>query len=181
ETYRVEAERAAAFAARLDSYERRLGRLRISDEWLAMFPDKSKLMGRTIGYGLVAVLGLPFAIYGWIHRLLPFSVVRWAVRRFPKPDTRKAQTSTTAIAAGVIAFGGFYAAYVFIVHRLFGCPVSLWYALSLPPASLLAHYYVRQIRRLAASVRNTIILLEAPLAANRLATIRKQLIAEIEA
>jgi hypothetical protein len=85
------------------------------------------------------------------------------------------------ITAGMVAFGCFYGAYVFVVHRLFGWPVSLWYALSLPPASLLAHYYVRQIRQLAASVRHTIILLEAPMAANRLGATRNQLVAEIEA
>ncbi|HTL54912.1 MAG TPA: lysophospholipid acyltransferase family protein [Candidatus Limnocylindrales bacterium] len=180
ETYRAEPQRAATFAARLDSYERRLARLRISDEWLAMFPDKSKLVGRTFCRALLAVLGLPIAVYGWVHRLLPFAVVRWAAHRFPNPDTRKAQTSTTVITAGIVAFGCFYGAYVFVVHRLFGWPVSLWYALSLPPSSLLAHYYVRQIRQLAASVRNTIILLEAPMAANRLVATRNQLVAEIE-
>src|SRR5262249_43250846 len=49
ETYRVEPERAAAFAARLDSYERRLARLRISDEWLAKVKGKNKLIGPRVG------------------------------------------------------------------------------------------------------------------------------------
>ena len=146
-----------------------------------MFPDKTKLMNRTFGRALLTLLGLPVAIYGWLHRLLPFFVVRWAVHRFPKAGTRKAQTSTTAIAAGIVAFGLTYTSYVFIFHRLFGWPASLWYALSLPPASLLAHYYTRQIRQLAASIRNSFIFLEAPLVASRLVATRNQLIAEIDA
>jgi 1-acyl-sn-glycerol-3-phosphate acyltransferase len=181
EVHRTQPGRAAGFAARLDLYERRLARLRISDEWLAMFPEKGKLMGRTLGWALLALIGAPIAVYGWLHRLLPFAVVRWAVHRFPQPGTRKAQASTTAIAAGIVAFSIFYSAYVLIVHRLFGWPWSLWYALSLPPASLLAHYYLREIRKLAASVRNTVIFLRAPLAASRLVAMRNDLVAEIEA
>jgi len=181
QVYQAQPERAAVFAARLDSYERRLAQLKISDDWLANFPEKGKLMRQTIAWALVALIGLPVAIYGWLHRLLPFAVVSWAVHRFPQAATRKAQTSTTAITAGIVAFGGFYAAYVFVFNHFFGWPWSLWYALSLPPASLLAHYYLRQVRYLAANVRNALILLQAPLAAKRLIAMRNNLIAEIEA
>jgi 1-acyl-sn-glycerol-3-phosphate acyltransferase len=181
EVYRTEPERAAAFAARLDSYERRLARLRISDDWLAMFPERGKLRWRMLGGALLALIGAPIAVYGWLHRLLAFAVVRWAVHRFPQAGTRKAQVSTTAITAGIVAFGFFYSAYVFVFHRLFGWPWSLWYALSLPLASLLAHYYLRQISTLAASVRNTVILLRAPMAARGLVAMRNDLVAKIDA
>src|SRR5262249_59783471 len=81
QVYQTQPQRAAAFAARLDLYERRLARLMISDEWVANFPDKSKLIRQTLGWALLAILGLPVAIYGWLHRLLPFTVVSWAVGR----------------------------------------------------------------------------------------------------
>jgi hypothetical protein len=45
----------------------------------------------------------------------------------------------------------------------------------------LAHYYLRQVRYLAGSVRNALILLQVPLATKRLITMRNDLIAEIEA
>jgi glycerol-3-phosphate O-acyltransferase/dihydroxyacetone phosphate acyltransferase len=180
QVYQIQPGRAAAFAARLDSYERRLAQFKISDDWLADFPEKGKWMRQTTGWALVALIGLPVAIYGWLHRLLPFAVVGWAVYRFPQAATRKAQTSTTAITAGIVAFGAFYAAYVLVFTHFFGWPWSLWYALSLPPASLLAHYYWRQVRYLARSVRTALILLQAPLAAKRLIAMRNNLITEIE-
>jgi hypothetical protein len=68
EVYRAEPERAAAFAARLAVYERWLARLRIPDEYLALFPDKRRLAGRSVAWAALAVLGSPIALYGWLHR-----------------------------------------------------------------------------------------------------------------
>jgi glycerol-3-phosphate O-acyltransferase / dihydroxyacetone phosphate acyltransferase len=179
--YATEPGRAAAFAAKLDAYERRLRRLRISDEYLAMFPDKGRLLRRSIGGAALAVLGAPVALYGWVHRLIPYAVVKRAVRGFTQRGKRKAQTSAVAILAGVSAFGAFYGLCVAGVHAWLGWPASLWYALSLPVASLVAHYYLRELRRLGASLRNTFVLLRAPMAARRLLAVRADLVAEIEA
>ncbi len=179
--YGTEPERAAAFAAKLDAYEGWLKRLKISDEYLTRFPEKTNLLAQSLGWAAMALLGAPIALYGWLHRLIPGAVVEWAVRGFTQPGKRKAQTSTAAIAAGVIAFGVFYGLCVGVVHIWFGWPASLWYALSLPLASLIAYYYVRELRRLVASVRNTVVLLRAPIATRRLLAMRGELIAEIEA
>jgi glycerol-3-phosphate O-acyltransferase/dihydroxyacetone phosphate acyltransferase len=180
QVYRTQPERAAAFAARLDAYESWLRRLRIPDEHLALFPDKRRLVGQSLAWAAVAVLGAPIALYGWLHRMIPYAEVKWAVGRFTEPGKHKAQTSTAAIAAGLIVFGAFYGLCVAVVHAVFGWPVSLWYALSLPVASLIAHYYLRDLRRLAAGVRNTAVLLRAPIAARRLLARRSELVAEIE-
>ena len=178
--YRTQPERAAAFAARLDAYEGWLRRLRISDEYLALFPEKRRLAGQSIAWATLAVFGAPIAFYGWLHRLIPYAVVNSAVGRFTEPGKRKAQASTAAITAGIVAFGIFYGLCIALFHRWFGWPASLWYALSLPAASLIAHYYLRELRRLAASVRNTVVLLRAPTAARRLLALRGKLITEIE-
>lgn len=179
--YQSQPERAAAFAGRLDAYERWLARLKLADEDIVLFPEKPKLVSQSLAWALVALLGLPLAIYGWLHRLLPFMVVRWAVHRFTEPGKHKAQTSTAALAAGLVAFGICYSVYVAVFYRFFGWPASFWYALSLPVTSLLAHYYLRELRRLVAGVRNTVVLVRAPLAAKRLLALRQSLIAEIEA
>ena len=179
--YGTQPERAAAFAAKLDSYEGWLRRLRIADDYLALFPEKQRLVGQTVAWATMALLGAPVALYGWLHRLIPFVVVQWAVRGFTEPGKRKAQTSTAAITAGIVAFGVFYGLCIGAVHSWFGWPASLWYALSLPLASLIAFYYVRGLRRLVASVRNTVVLLRAPMATKRLRALRGELIAEIEA
>jgi len=178
--YKFEPARASAFALKLDRYERWLGRLRISDEHLTLFPEKTRLVGQSALWALLGVLGAPVALYGWVHRAMPYTVVRWAVRRFTEPRRRKAQTATATIEAGIVAFGLWYGIYVLIFHRFFGWPASLWYALSLPPASLLAHYYAREVRKLGAAIRNTVVLMRAPLASKRLLRMREELIAEIE-
>jgi hypothetical protein len=180
QVYRAQPQRAAAFAANLDFYERWLRRLKISDEYLALFPEKRKFLGQSFAWAVMAVFGAPVALYGWLHRLIPYAVIKWAVGGFTQPGKRKAQTSTAAITAGIVTFGVFYGLCIMAVDSWFGWPASLWYALSLPVASLIAHYYLRELRRLVASVRNTIVLLRAPMAAKQLLVLRGKLIAEIE-
>jgi hypothetical protein len=179
--YATEPERAAAFASRLHLYERRLERLRLSDESLALVPRKGVVVVQNVFWSLVAVVGAPVALYGWAHRLIPWLLIRQAAVRLAEPGKRKAQASTAAIVVGVLVFGLFYGACVLGVHWLFGFPVSLWYALSLPVGSLLAHYYWREVRRLAAGLRNLAILLRAPWITRRLLALRNELIREIEA
>jgi hypothetical protein len=179
--YRAQPERAAAFAAKLDFYERRLARLSISDAALDLFPQRKELAMQAAEWAFIAILGAPIALYGWLHRLIPYGLIKWSERKFTMPGRRKAQTSTTAIAAGVVGFGVCYAVYTAVFQWLFGWPASLWYALSLPVAGLLAHYYLRELRRMWASVHTTIVLLRAPFAAKRLLAMRAELIGEIEA
>jgi glycerol-3-phosphate O-acyltransferase/dihydroxyacetone phosphate acyltransferase len=180
QVYRTQPERAAAFAVKLDFYERWLARLKISEDALELFSRKGKLAAEAALWAVIAVIGAPVAFYGWVHRLVPFALVRWSRRKFTLPDRRKAQASTTAIAAGVVGFGVCYGVYIAIVQWLFGWPVSLWYALSLPVTGLLAHYYLRELRRLWAGVRTTVVLMRAPFAAKRLMRMRGELIEEIE-
>jgi len=179
--YRTQPERAAAFAAKLDFYERWLARLKISNEALELFPQRTALAAQTSEWAFIAIVGAPIAIYGWLHRLIPYALIKWAERKFTMPGRRKAQASTTAIAAGVVGFGVCYAVYIALFQWVFGWPASLWYTLSLPVTGLLAHYYLREIRRHWASVHTAIVLLRAPFAARRLLAMRSGLIAEIEA
>jgi len=178
--YRTQPERAAAFAVRLDRYERRLARLRISDEALARAPAGGFLTGRTYGLALLAFLGFPVAVYGWAHRLIPGLLVEWSVARFGETKTRRAAISTARIIAGILAFGFCYGLFIVGCHAWFGLPVSFWYALSLPVASLAAFYYWRAAQQLAAGVRHALILFRAPFVVGRLASMRDALVAEIE-
>jgi 1-acyl-sn-glycerol-3-phosphate acyltransferase len=174
-------ERVAAFAAKLSLYEHSLSRLRLHEENLALFAEKGKLAQRSMGWALLILLGAPVALYGWIHRAIPYAVVKWAAGRFSEPGKRKAQAATSAIVAGTIAFGSFYGLCILLFHTLAGWPASFWYALSLPPASLLAHYYTRELRRLIGVVQSGVLLLRAPFAARRLMAMRAELRSEIEA
>jgi len=180
QVYESQPVRAAEFARKLAHYEGWLKRLRVSDEALAHFPERHKLAGQSVLFGVIALLGAPLAACGWIHRCLPFAVVRFAQGRFIESGKKKAQASTAAIAAGIIAFGFFYSLYVYIVHLCFGWPVSFWYALTLPLASILAHYYLSHLSRLRHAVGNLFIFARAPIASKRLLQTRARLIAEIE-
>ncbi|MGN6644202.1 MAG: 1-acyl-sn-glycerol-3-phosphate acyltransferase, partial [Verrucomicrobiota bacterium] len=179
--FRNQPQRAAAFVTKLNFYERWLVRLKISDETLVLFPNRERLVGQSMFWAVVALLGLPIALYGWVHRFLPHAIILWAVSRFSSPEKRKAQTSTTKILAGVIVYTGGFAVYVAAFHAILGLQASFWYALSLPPATLLAFYYLRELRRFDASLRTCVVLLRAPFAARRLLALRASLIAEIEA
>ncbi len=173
-------ERAAAFVAHLDHYERLLQRLHLSDEVLAALPHKRQRLAQSVGWALMAILAAPIAAYGWLHRWLPVSVIQWVGRRVQKSDPRTTSVSTTVIIAGIVAFILFYGAYVVVFHLFFGWRASLFYALTLPPAGLVAHYYVRELRRFGASLRATWVYLRAPAVTRRLLALRAQMISEIE-
>jgi 1-acyl-sn-glycerol-3-phosphate acyltransferase len=144
------------------------------------FSGHGKSLAKSFGWTVLLVLGAPIALYGWAHRVIPYAVVRWAAQRFTEPAKRKAQASTATIAAGIVAFVLCFGVYILAFHNLFGWPASFWYALSLPMASLLAHYYLSELRRLWRCLRTTVVLLRAPGAARRLLILRQELIAEIE-
>jgi len=172
-------DRAVAFAAKLDLYERWLKRLKIADETLAGFPGH-RWLAITLWRGSLAIAGAPIAAYGWIHRFLPVRIVRYAVT-FTERSKRKAQTPHAKMIGGIVAFLPCYAAYIAVFHHFFGWPASLWYGLSLPVTGQIAHHYLRNLRRLGAALRDTTILLRAPFATKRLLKRRLELIAEIEA
>jgi glycerol-3-phosphate O-acyltransferase/dihydroxyacetone phosphate acyltransferase len=179
--YRTQPERAAAFAVKLNFYERWLARLSISHDALELFPQTTKLAGQAAEWAFIAIVGAPIALFGWVHRLIPFALVKWSARTFTMEGKRKAQASTTALAAGTVGFVVCYAIYIAVFQWVFGWPASLWYGLSLPVTGILAHYYLREVRRLWAAVQTTVVVLRAPLAAKRLLAMRAELIAEIEA
>jgi glycerol-3-phosphate O-acyltransferase / dihydroxyacetone phosphate acyltransferase len=178
--FETQPEAAAGFAARLHAYEHGLARLHVSDEQVAWSQGRGRLISQDLFWAALAILGAPLAVYGWLHRLAPFLVVRWALGRFREPGKRKAQASTALIIAGAVAFGLFYTACVAVFFHWFGWPAVFWYALSLPVASILAHYHVRNLARLAASMRMTLLWARAPRLGRGLLTRRNRLIKEIE-
>jgi glycerol-3-phosphate O-acyltransferase/dihydroxyacetone phosphate acyltransferase len=179
--YETEPERANAFAAKLDAYERLLAQCRLSNENVARLKSKWQVVARTVAGAIIVVVGAPIALYGWIHRLLPYALVKIAARKLAQPGKKKAQASTASILAGLVAFGTCYAVYVLMFHWMFGWPASLWYALSLPPASLLAHYYVRGGRKWLQHLRAVSVLLRAKGLVHRLIEMRAALISDLEA
>jgi len=174
-------ERLAGFVRALNRYERWRDRLRLSDSAVGQFEREGPLAVRNFASATAAVIGFPLAAFGWVHRLPPALLVRWAVSHFTDAPVRKAQTAHASMLAGLVGFGGFYTLYIATVHHWFGWPVSLWYALSLPVTGLAAHYYSREFRRLREQVRMTLLLLRAPSMARRLGRMHEHLLEDIEA
>jgi len=172
-------EVAGAFVRKLDRYERWLRRLKLSEEDLNSLERHG--IWKTLLWGAGALLLLPLAVYGWVHRFLPYALIRWTVAHHTRTPSDETQVTTASILSGAIGFGVFYSLCVAVFFRFFGWSATFWYALSLPVASLAAHYYWRELRRLASSVRATVVMLRAPLAARGLAGMRGGLIAEIDA
>jgi 1-acyl-sn-glycerol-3-phosphate acyltransferase len=179
-TFREHPDRVAAFVRKLDRYERWLQRLHLSDEDVERFTREGTWGWRGVSWAMLAVLGAPVALYGQVHRAVPVALVKWSVNRFASVQQFKARVSTTAILAGIVSFGLFYGALVWACRGLFGWPVAVGYGLSLPVAGLVAHSYVRELRRLATGLRNSALFIRLRLGTPRLLKLRCELIAEIE-
>jgi glycerol-3-phosphate O-acyltransferase/dihydroxyacetone phosphate acyltransferase len=177
---RDQPERFAAFVRKLNHYERWLRRLKLSDETVRRFAAAGSLARSSMVWAFVAVAGFPVALYGWLHRLIPAALVSWVANRFTDAHARKAQAPHVSMLTGLVGFSLCYAVYVWLVHRWFGWPMSLWYAVSLPVAGLIAHYYLRGMIRLCDACRTVAVLFRVPFARRRLLSLRSGLIAEIE-
>jgi glycerol-3-phosphate O-acyltransferase / dihydroxyacetone phosphate acyltransferase len=179
--YETEPDRANAFATRLAAYERALARCHLSNEDVARLKSRRQILARMVAGAVLIILGAPLALYGWIHRLLPYSIIKLAARKLAQPGKKKAQASTASILAGVVAFAFCFALYVLIFDWLLGWPATVWYALSLPPASLLASYYTRAGRKWLHQLRIVLVFLRARGLVRRLLAMRAGLISELEA
>lgn len=174
-------ERAAAFSRSLAHYETTLRRLKLPEEALVSGKDSGPMVWRALAWTFVAVMGAPVALYGWIHRVLPYALVWMVTRKAEKKPKDRTHVSTAVIVAGLIIFGLFYAFYVLLCGHWFGWRLAGVYAVSLPLSGLAAHYYLKHLRRLAASVRAMAILIRAPSAAAKIRTWRDTLVRQIEA
>ncbi len=173
--------RAAEFVHKLDLYERTLRRLHLSEDVLVHFPDRTRLFEQSLGRTALAVLGAPIAVYGWAHRFIPYWLVQQVVKRAAKEPADRTHVATATVLGGIVFFPAFFALCVFLCFELFGFPTAVWYAVSLPIASLVAHYYLKYVQRLGAGVRTLVVLLKGPAVARRLLALRTQLIELIDA
>ncbi len=179
--YAKHPDRVEEFVRRLDHYEGWLKRLHLSDEVLAHFPDRERMAVQSAGWIVFGLVGAPVAFYGWLHRCIPYACLHIIVRRAAKQPADKTHVSSATILGGVVGFTAFYFLCAAVFHSFFGWPATFWYALSLPVSSLVAHYYVRELRRFAASLRAFVVLVRAPAAARRLLAERCALIELIAA
>ena len=170
--------RLSAFVDDLHRYERRLRQFGLSDETIEHL-SRPHAIARNAGATARIAVFAPFAAYGWMHRLIPALLVEWAVRHFTHKDAPKAQTPLAAMLAGFVVFTIFYGLCVLAVWWIGGPKIALAYALSLPVASLIAHYHLRWLRNEAGDLRAVTLLRRLPLAKRVLVQMRQHLIDQL--
>jgi glycerol-3-phosphate O-acyltransferase / dihydroxyacetone phosphate acyltransferase len=177
---RTEPKRVAAFVAELDRYERLLRRLGLSDQSFEHVTAPPSLAQRAL-VASTFVVSAPFALFGWLHHLLPAWLVGWSLQRFTPVEYRKSQTPLTVMVAGPMALVFCYVVYVALAWLGLGARWALVYAVTLPVSGLVAHEYLRALRRYGGRLRTAGILLQVPLARRALVASRRRLIDTIEA
>jgi len=170
-----EPERLAAFVSDLDRYEHWMDRLGLSDRTVDAFSRALRLWPRLITAALLVLIA-PFAIFGWLHHVVPAALVGWSLRRFTPAENRKSQTPITVMIAGALALIVCYTAYIGIVYARFGTWPAIIYAGLLPVSGLVALYWLRALRQFGGRLRSAALLLQRPVARRTLVALRAELI-----
>lgn len=174
-------EHLAAFQHYLHRYERLLKQLHLPESAVEELAAQRNSTSRILGLATLALFLLPLAAVGWLHWWGPKRLVEKISARFLHAGKRKAQTAHSHMLSGLVVYGVFLLAYFALAGRWFGLTVALWYALSLPVAGLIGHYYLQELSRLTSAARTAAVLLRAPLARRRVLRMRARLIRQIEA
>ncbi len=170
----------AAFQAYLHRYERLLQQLHLPESAVEELAAQRNSTARIIGLAALALLLFPVAAVGWLHWWWPKRLVEKISARFYHQGKRKAQTAHSHMLAGLVIYSVFFAGYVSLVNAWLGLPGVVWYALSLPVAGLIGHFYLQEAGRLAAAGRTAAVLLRTPLARKRVLRMRARLMRDIE-
>jgi hypothetical protein len=126
-----------SFAQRLRAHHRKLGRLRL--EPYAVDPG---VPAPGPGHFLLGILLAPVALYGFLNNALPYFLPRLFVRPFAQSPE---MVGTIKLAVGMAAFPLYYLIRGSIAWTLWGWPVGLPYACSLPLSGLFTLYYNERV------------------------------------
>ena len=133
----TEPELVRSFAARLSAHHRKLKRLRIEPDALSR-----QTASLRAGHPLLALLLLPFALYGFVHNVLPYYLPRLFVR--PYQDEPE-MVGTIKIVAGIALFLLHYLVLTAAAYLLIDLYTAFLYAASLPLSGLVTLFYDEQI------------------------------------
>lgn len=126
-----------SFAQRLRAHHRKLGRLRL--EPYAVDPS---VPAPGPGHFLLGILLAPVALYGFLNNALPYFLPRLFVRPFAQSPE---MVGTIKLAVGMAAFPLYYLIRGGIAWTLWGWPVGLPYACTLPLSGLFTLYYNERV------------------------------------
>src|SRR5262249_14507922 len=161
---------------RIQAYHALLVACRLRDEAVQARLSHEPLRGR-VRRGWEAVVGLPLFVYGVIVNGLPYWVPRWIAPRVARKETHYA---TTPFLAAMVAGPLFWGLEAWIVWRLAGVRVGVFFAMSLPLSGLIAYRYLVGAGRMRSRLRFARLRIWHEAQARRLLGEREQIVAELE-
>jgi len=175
--YRHDASRLLSLRDRVNTYKRKLRRLRLSD---MMLRDKGPGMGPVRRFVDLAalVLGFPAATYGIINNFLPYRLAEKIAEKFIDEKTK---ILLALMIGGGAAFTLFYVAQVAAVWVVAGEAWALCYFISLPSTGLFALSYIKFFHKQRERLSLSLFLYSNRLLFDKMRLERKRLIAEFDA
>lgn len=141
--YKRDPERVRQMQERITAYKRKLKRLNLRDAMLQEKTVFSKILAGSAKKFILAVLGLPVALYGIVNNFFPHSIAIYSAKKFLHERTK---ILTALLFAGGPAFLFFYMIQTFAVFYFFGSWWALTYLISLPATGLFALAYTQDLR-----------------------------------
>jgi len=161
---------------RIQAYHALLVACRLRDEAVQARLSHEPLRWR-VRRGWEAVVGLPLFVYGVIVNGLPYWIPRWIAQRVARKETDYA---TTRFLAAMVAVPLFWGLEAWIVWRLAGVRVAVFFAMSLPLSGLIAYRYLVGAGRMRSRLRFARLRIWHEARARRLLSEREQIVAELE-
>ena len=123
-------------------------RIRLDDTALdTRYPAAGRFVLREL---LLAIVGVPFALWGRVNHYLPFSLATWLGR---KTSTSRSQPAMHTIVLGVVLVPLFYALQTAVIWRMWGAWSAALYATSLTPSATWDLRYRERLHRLSRRIR----------------------------
>lgn len=173
-----EPQRVQDLQERIDAYKRKLKRLHLKDEMLKTRVSFKQLVWMSSTNMILALLGLPFALFGAVNNIVPYLISENIAKKFI--DDRTKILSALLIGGGV-AFIFFYTVQTILIGHFFGILWGTVYLLSLPATGLLALAYVKAIRMEQERINFSFFLFTNRQLFNKMRRERRRLILEMDA
>lgn len=176
--FKREPDRVRAMGDRITAYKRKLARLHLRDAMLQENIGFSRILFRSARKFGLALLGLPLAVYGIFHNVIPHAVAIHFAKKYLHERTK---ILTALLFAGGSAFLIAYFALVGSVWYLTTWYWAVVYGLSLPLSGLFALAYVHDLRDEQEMISFSFVLFTNRRLINRMRRERRMLIGEMDA
>ena len=168
-------ELIAGIHVMMDAYVEKLDHFRLEDEMLR--GESPSVRGAAIRFGLLGLLGLPFAVWGFVWNGLPYKLTGVFAKRVA-PDLTKLHFYQLSF--GFLLYLLYYPPLVYLAWRALGGTGVVIFAASLVVTGFFARWYGRLMRRRRDTLRMAWLQVFHGWEMARLRVARKHLVAELD-